>query len=366
MKIAALVAVLLAVLLGPAGKPATAHEIGTTRVTVAFPADDAFRITIVTDGQALLEKLWSLQGAAPTGTQATREQFLALQQTFLDRIVIQFDARVVRPAVDAVFARPVDDTSSSVATVTLTGQVPAHARQLTWKYGWTFSTYSLESHRGLPAGARMAKAGLQWLEGGDESAPILLDASRSPARAAIFWQYLALGFTHIVPKGLDHILFVLGLFLLSAGWRTLLVQISAFTIAHTLTLGLAMNGLVAARPSIVEPLIALSIACVAIENLFSATLRPWRIALVFAFGLLHGLGFAGVLSELGLPSGRFIPALVAFNLGVEGGQLAVIAAAILAVGWWRSAPSYRRMVVVPASLAIACVAMFWTAQRLGY
>ena len=357
MRISAIVAALISLLV--AG-PVMAHEIGTTRGTVQFPTDTTFRITIVTDGQALLEKLWSRQGTVPTDKQVEHQQFLALQQTFLDRIVITFDAHVVRPAVKAVFTPPVDKTSPSIATVTLTGDVPTHARQLTWKYGWTFSTYSLEIQQ------RMGGSHTEWLEGGDESAPILLDASRSPARPTIFWQYLGLGFTHIVPKGLDHILFVLGLFLLSAGWRTLLWQISAFTIAHTLTLGLAINGLVAARPSIVEPLIALSIAYVAIENVFSAKLHPWRIALVFAFGLLHGLGFAGVLSELGLPSGQFIPALVAFNLGVEGGQLAVITAAILAVGWWRSAPSYRRCVVVPASLVIACVATFWTAQRLGY
>ena len=359
MKTTSIVAALIAVLLTAVVRPVMAHEIGTTRVTAQFPTEDTFRITIVTDGQALLEKLWSLQDVAQTDKQVDRHRFLAFQETFLDRIVIKFDTHVVRPTVDAVFRPPVDETSPSIATVTLAGHVPANARQLTWKYGWTFSTYSLEIQR------RLDDSRTEWLEGGEESAPMMIDAIRSPVRRiSVFWQYLGLGFTHIVPKGLDHILFVLGLFLLSARWRSLLWQISAFTIAHTLTLALAINELVAARPAIVEPLIALSIAYVAIENVFSATLRPWRIALVFAFGLLHGLGFAGVLNELGLPRGHFIPALVAFNLGVEGGQLAVITTAILAVGWWRTAPSYRRYVVVPASLLIACVAMFWTAQRL--
>jgi hypothetical protein len=340
--------------------PAMAHEIGTTRVTVRFPTADTFRITIVTDGQALLEKLSSLHRGVAKDRHEDRQRFDALRRVFLERVVITFDAQVVQPAVKAVFAEPIDETAPSLATVTLAGHVPPHARQLTWTYGWTFSTYSLEIQQ------RLGASRMEWLDGGEESTPILLDASGSPARATIVWQYLRLGFTHIVPKGLDHILFVLGLFLLNAGWRILLLQISAFTLAHTLTLGLAMNGLVAARPSIVEPLIALSIAYVAIENIFSAKLQPWRIALVFAFGLLHGLGFAGVLRELGLPSGQFIPALVAFNLGVEAGQLTVISAAILAVGWWRSTPSYRQRVVIPASLGIACVAVFWTAQRLAY
>ena len=353
--------VLVALSLTMAGTPAAAHEIGTTRVTVGFPSDDAFRIEIVTDAQALMEKLRAVQGTSGPAAQLDRQDFVALQRSFLDRIAIAFDSQLVRPTVDAAFTPAVDDTAAPVATVTLSGRVPPHAHQLTWKYGWTFSTYSLALQR------HGAEPRTEWLEGGDESAPILLDAKPSrPRTSSVVWQYLALGFTHIVPKGLDHILFVLGLFLLSASWRTLLAQISAFTVAHTLTLGLAVNGMVAAPASIVEPLIAVSIAYVAIENIFSATLHPWRIALVFMFGLLHGLGFAGVLSELGLPGGQFIPALVAFNLGVEGGQLTVIAAAALAVGWWRPAPFYRHRVVVPASLAIACVAVYWTAQRLGY
>ncbi len=379
---------------GAAPRPAMAHEIGTTRVTVRFPTHDTFRIEVVTDARALLEKLEALAGAARPNTgpclpqrlngvppclpqrlngvppclperlngvpqQSDSRRFADLQQVFLDRVAITFDTHAVRPDVQAVFTPPEDENSPSVATVALLGHIPADARQLTWRYGWTFSTYSIEVRK------KDGDSRTEWLEA-EDSAPIPLDA-RLPrtSRAWVFWQYLGLGFTHIVPKGLDHILFVIGLFLLSANRRTLVWQVSAFTLAHTLTLGLAMNGVVAARPSIVEPLIALSIAYVAVENVFSARLHPWRVALVFAFGLLHGLGFAGVLGELGLPSGQFIPALLAFNLGVEVGQLTVIAGATLAVGWWRTAPFYRPRIVVPASLAIACVAIYWTAQRLG-
>jgi hypothetical protein len=159
-------------------------------------------------------------------------------------------------------------------------------------------------------------------------------------------------------------LFVLGLFLLCTTWRTLLWQVSAFTVAHTISLGLAMNGLVSPRPSLVEPLIALSIGYVGVENVVLRELKPWRVALVFAFGLLHGLGFAGALTELGLPRRQFATALVAFNLGVEAGQLFVIGAAMTAVGWWRNAPYYRRRVTVPVSVAIAGIAIYWTLQRL--
>lgn len=188
-------------------------------------------------------------------------------------------------------------------------------------------------------------------------------ADEIPQSVFITGQFIALGFWHIIPTGPDHILFVLGLFLLSPTLKPLLWQVTAFTLAHSVTLALAMNGIVNLPPHIVEPLIAASIAFVAIENLFTSKLQPWRPIIVFAFGLLHGLGFAGVMSELNLPDGQFVPALVGFNLGVELGQLAVIAAALLAVGWFRQSRGYRWGVVIPASIAIASIGIYWTIQR---
>lgn len=146
-----------------------------------------------------------------------------------------------------------------------------------------------------------------------------------------FVRYIPDGFDHIVPKGLDHILFVLGLFFLSAQMRPLLWQISAFTVAHTITLALATLGYVTISPEIIEPLIAASIVYVAVENIFAKGLSPWRPVFIFALGLLHGLGFASVLAEFGLPENNVIPALIGFNVGVEIGQLAVIAVAFLCV-----------------------------------
>jgi hypothetical protein len=138
------------------------------------------------------------------------------------------------------------------------------------------------------------------------------------------------------------------------------------TVAHTLTLGLSIYGLVSLPPFIVEPLIALSIVFVAVENILTPELRPSRIALVFAFGLLHGLGFAGVLSQLGLPRSEFLTALLSFNFGVEGGQLAVIGLATLLLGLpFRHRDWYRQRVVVPASCLIAAVGLYWSVQRVS-
>jgi hypothetical protein len=177
--------------------------------------------------------------------------------------------------------------------------------------------------------------------------------------------YVVLGFEHIIPEGLDHILFVLGLFLLSTKMGPLLWQVSAFTLAHTVTLACATYGVIQLAPSIVEPLIALSIAYVAIENVCTSKLHAWRPIVVFVFGLLHGLGFSGVLQELGLPPGRVATALVSFNVGVELGQLAVIALAFLVVGWFRHRPWFRRRIVIPLSLAIAAVGLYWSLERVG-
>ncbi len=174
---------------------------------------------------------------------------------------------------------------------------------------------------------------------------------------------MRVGFLHIVPKGLDHILFVIGLFLLSTRLRALLWQVTAFTVAHTVTLAVGALGIVQISPAIVEPLIAASIVYVAIENLATSRLHVWRPVVVFCFGLLPGFGFAGVLREIGPASGQFVMSLFAFNLGVEFGQLAVIAGSFLVVGWAMKRKWYRRAVVMPASLAIGIVAAIWFAQR---
>lgn len=182
---------------------------------------------------------------------------------------------------------------------------------------------------------------------------------------AAFVDYIAVGFEHIVPLGLDHILFVVGLFLLRPRMRPLLTQVTAFTVAHSVTLALGLFGVVRISPAIVEPLIAASIVFIAVENLFTDRLRRWRPFVVFGFGLLHGLGFAGVLAEFGLPEGAYVPALIGFNLGVEAGQLAVIAACFLAVGlWFRHRVWYRAALAMPASVAVAIVGAFWFAERV--
>ena len=148
--------------------------------------------------------------------------------------------------------------------------------------------------------------------------------------------------------------------------RALMWLVTMFTISHSITLALAMTGVLELPARVVEPLIALSIAYVGIENVWHRRLHKSRLALVFAFGLLHGLGFASMLSDFGMPDDAFFTALISFNLGVELGQLVVVGLAFLAVGlWFGDKPYYRRLIVIPGSLLITLVGLYWTWERLS-
>jgi hydrogenase/urease accessory protein HupE len=178
--------------------------------------------------------------------------------------------------------------------------------------------------------------------------------------------YLRLGFKHIVPEGEDHILFVLGLFFLGITWRKLLSQTTVFTIAHATTLFLSTYGIFRLPSRFVEPGIAISIAWIAIENVFKPRLGPSRLAVVFGFGLVHGLGFASSLSDIPFPKHDFIMALLGFNFGVDFGQLFVIAVAFMLVGWFRNEPWFRSRIAIPCSLVIAAIGLLWAIQRIAY
>jgi len=243
------------------------------------------------------------------------------------------------------------------------------------QFSWLSSGEEIPSEQDPEPRSREAGAtvGASPSSQAQSSAPSLVQSRPSPDRplAQTIALYLQLGFLHILPKGLDHILFVLALFLASTRLRPLLIQITAFTIAHTITLALAASGVVNAPAGIVEPLIALSIAFVAIENIFFEEMTRWRPFVVFGFGLFHGLGFAGVLAELGLPQNQFAAALVSFNVGVEAGQLTIVGLALIPSLLLRrllqkesAERLYRPIAVVPASLCIAIIAVWWTVERV--
>jgi hypothetical protein len=338
-----------------------AHEAERTRVVLSLASDGRFTLDVSNDPAWLLLRLETFAGGSvpPNVTPSERDARLAeLTALFADRLVLFVDAHEVRAATVA-YHPPPPEPENALASYRLTGVMPRDATRLRWLYGLVADPYPLEIRQ--PDGSST----VEWIHGTNWSDVVDLSKSFSrPTRTEIAWQYLQLGYTHILPKGLDHILFVLGIFLLSPRWKTLLLQVTAFTVAHSITLALSIYGIVSLPSRIVEPLIALSIVYVAVENLFTRELKPWRVGLVFTFGLLHGLGFAGVLRELGLPRSEFLTALLTFNLGVEGGQLTIIATALLATARVRGAPWFHQRLVVPASLAISAVGLYWTITRL--
>ncbi len=183
----------------------------------------------------------------------------------------------------------------------------------------------------------------------------------------VIWEYLLTGFDHIIPYGLDHILFILCIFFLNTNVKQIVLQASMFTLAHSITLGLAMYGVINPPGDVIEPLIAFSIVLLALENVFFDKVKPWRMIMVFLFGLVHGMGFAGALSELGMPPYAFAAALISFNVGVELGQLTVILVMYLLVARMFAQKSwYRKRIVIPSAVAIAFVASYWTVERIFF
>jgi hypothetical protein len=355
--------------------PAMAHEIRPAVVDVHLQGDGSYQAALQLNMEALLAGVSPTHSDTNESPNAERyNQLRALPARQLEARIrafwpqyreglhLDFDGVRSAPELTALdIPVPGDLARARITTLKLSGSVPPGARTVRWQYAAQYGGSVLRLHR---AGSNEITAG--WIREGEASPDYPISGEvAAVSRLAIFGQYLVLGYTHILPKGLDHMLFVLGLFLLSTHLAPLLWQVTAFTVAHSITLALSMYGVIALSPAIVEPLIAASIVAVAVENLLTARLHAWRVFVVFGFGLLHGLGFAGVLTEIGLPRNEFITGLIAFNVGVEGGQLSVIALAWLSFGYWfRNRPWYRTRIVLPMSAAIALTGAYWMVERL--
>ena len=345
-----------------------AHEIEASVIDVAT-ADGRVTLTLETNLEARLAGIGAEHDDTSQAPGAARYDALRretpsvlaarVSPDFAAAISVQTPEGPVPLSIQDVVVPDAPDTDlSRNSTVTMSGALPPGTRTLSVAMSERFGDLIV---RGTGANADYS----EYLQPGQRSADIAVTGATTRTFADVFGQYLWVGFEHIVPLGLDHILFVIGLFLLDPRWRPLLWQVSAFTLAHTATLALAALDVVRVPASVVEPLIALSIVYVAVENVVAGGWRPWRPALVFAFGLLHGLGFASVFEAYGIPQGQFVAALLAFNIGVEIGQLAVLGACFLAVGWFAGRSWYRPVVTVPVSVAIAAIGAWWAAERTG-
>lgn len=354
--------------------PAAAHELRPAIAEVTVGQEQA-QIVIELAVEPLLAGM-DLDGLADTNNapEAVQHDALrALEAAALEEavrsgwsriqsgLILQAGDARLTPELVAVQAAPVGDVALPRDTkLTVSAVLPAGSAPLAVGLDKGFGSLVV---RQAAAGTEEPYAAL--LTSGQMSAAMPRGGGKiEQSWLSVVGYYIVQGFEHIIPKGLDHILFVLGLFFFSLKMRPLLMQVTAFTLAHTITLALATLGVVSVSPSIVEPLIAASIVYVAVENVFHRRMTPWRTAVIFGFGLLHGLGFASVLGDLGLSSGWFITSLISFNIGVELGQLSVIAVAFLLLGLpFGKKPWYRTYIANPASIAIAVIGAWWVIER---
>ena len=207
----------------------------------------------------------------------------------------------------------------------------------------------------------------EYLQAGLQTDKIFIKSDNTQSIFKSIFNYFILGIQHIIPKGLDHILFIVGLFFFSVTLRPLLIQVTMFTIAHSITLIFVSVSYINVNPLIVEPIIALSIAYVGIENIFKQYVKEYlRYIIIFFFGLLHGLGFALVLSDIGYQSSKLILNLISFNLGIEAAQIFIILFLYILLGIKFSNKKYYRYIFqVPVSLFIALVGIYWFFERIN-
>lgn len=353
-----------------------AHQLRPAIIDVTFVGDGGFELQVQTNMEARMAGVGTQHADTDDSPQAREynrlralpvTQLLPLakqnEPDFRRGLLLDFAGQqAVLQLLSMEIPEVEDRRKARRATLRYAGLIPAGAGSVSWHYPVEFGDSVV---RFQIAGDPDQVA--HWLKAGKTSPPFPLDQKILPKSSGkVALEYTVLGFEHILPKGLDHILFVLGLFLLSLRWRPLLWQVTAFTLAHTVTLAATILGYISLSPTLIEPLIALSIAYVGIENVLTRQLHAWRPVIVFVFGLLHGMGFASVLTELGLPESDLGLALITFNVGVELGQLAVIVTAFLLTLPWHSRPEqYRKWIVVPGSLLIAATGLYWTWERIG-
>jgi hydrogenase/urease accessory protein HupE len=361
--------------------PATADVVKPALVEISVFSEGHYRVEIRASIEALLTGInaqYRDTTEAPTGEEYDRlrvleapdlmRAFEPFRSRMLEAIEVRLDGERASPRIAEVdIPVPGYTKVPRISLIVLEGPIPRDTRSLTWYYPAAFGDNAVRVRQVDEANEQWHWSAWQWIRNDQPSEPFsLTEVFTEPTWWQVAREYVGAGFDHIVPAGMDHILFVLGLYLFSTHLRPLFWQVTMFTVAHSITLALAMTGWVVLPARVVEPLIALSIAYVGIENLWHRRLHRSRLLLVFGFGLLHGLGFASMLADFGMPDDAFATALIAFNVGVEFGQLAIIGVAFLAFGFWfGDKPYYRRLVVVPASALISVIGLWWFWDRLA-
>jgi hypothetical protein len=316
-----------------------AHDAEHTAVSITFASDGAFVIEVANDPNWLLLRLESFEriespGEVPltsTGSRDPSERDARLQELaplFMDRIVFFVDGHEVRPVSTEYTPPPNSATATPLAGFRLRGRVAPDARVLRWYYGMVLDPYPLAINR---ADGRSVT---EWIVAGDAWSGVIDLTGQfvvaTPRELAL--RYLWLGYANILPRGVGHVLFIVGLCLLGAARSAMARQVAAFTIAHLIALWLTAYGVISLPPRVLAILMAASVAYVVVENLLTRDLKPWRLPAIFAFGLIHGIVFGTTISRLALPSPERLAATIWMTIGTEAAQATVLGAAMLLVG----------------------------------
>ncbi len=293
-----------------------------------------------------------------------RQHFQKFEAQFLNELQLKVNQQVQNLHLKDVYSDIVGyKKRPRKSLLTYTTQLSEWPKTLSWQYNKDYGDSALRYQ--VFEKDTYNWSGWQWLRNGASSGVIDINHPEPMTTAQRFYQFVDIGFDHVIPLGWDHILFIIGMALSSLLWRRLLLLVSSFTLAHTLTLGLAMLGVVEISPRIVEPLIALSIAYVAIENLLTQQPIKRKSIVVFLFGLIHGLGFASMLKSFETNEGNFLTTLIGFNVGVELAQILIVLIVVAILFLLRALGlNYRYLAVIPVSVLIGIVSLWWTWQRI--
>lgn len=296
--------------------------------------------------------------------EALRQKFSHFEQDFMQSFALKVNQKpqpLMLSHVDIDIVGYKQRPRKSV--LTYTGKLQAWPKTITWQYDQIYGDNALRWQ--VYQADEYNWSQWQWLRDGEVSEIIDINHPEPLSKLERFSQFVGIGFDHVIPLGWDHILFIVGMALSSLLWRKLLVLVSLFTLAHTLTLGLAMYGVVEISPQIIEPLIAFSIAYVAIENLIIQQSMIRQSLVIFFFGLIHGLGFATMLKEFEMTQDSFLTTLIGFNVGVEIAQVAIVLAVVAILLLMRKfALNYRRLAIIPTSIIISIIGIWWGVERL--
>jgi hypothetical protein len=358
-------------------QPAIAHELGTIQAYVTFLPGGTWKVDITIDE----EHIPPLPTTRPAGetrygplsglTPEWRARLGTFFSALTDRSTLAFDGRPAVPeelSVDRP-ASPADDPFAPLPKITLhlKGAIPPGAKTATFSTTLPIGSYPLSlTNEGDAMPSRRWPQGGPKAETGD---PFPLSPRVVPpplGRVAL--RYLGLGFRRILPQGTEQILFALGIFLWSRRKKSLLTQVAAFTAGFAASSAAAFHSSLLSSSRLIEPALALSILYLALANLLPRRRQPLpslHLVLVALCGLPHGLEFAKTLRDLSPPRSVLATAVSSFDLGALCGLLAVLAAAFLLVGSrWSDRSWYRYRVVVPASLALATIGLYWSIERI--